>query len=99
MWINISFQNGGNRDNTNEQIFGTEENNGRDFLIIQPAETPSPTSQTMITTYMDTVSLQSPRPLESPRFASSEPLADLAYAAEFRSEILQEPEITSTQES
>ena len=51
---------------------------------------------------MGTVSLQSPRPLESPRFASSEPLADLAYAAKFRSEIVQEPkvlELTSTQES
>ena len=67
-------------------IFGREENNGRDFLIIQPAETPSPTSQAMSTTYMGTVSLQSPRPLESLRFASSEPLADLAYAAKFRSE-------------
>ena len=27
------------------------------------------------------------------------PLADLAYAAKIRSEILQEPELTSTQES
>ena len=47
----------------------------------------------------NTISLQSPRPLELPRFASSEPSADLAYAAKFRSEILQEPEITSAQES
>ena len=54
-------------------IFGREENNGRDFLIIQPAKTPSQTSQAMSTTYMGTVSFQSPRPLESPRFASSEP--------------------------
>ena len=37
--------------------------------------------------------------LQSPQFASSEPLADLAYAAKYRSEILQEPEFTSSQES
>ena len=95
----ISFQNASNRDNAKEQIFGIEENNGRDFVIIQPAETPSPTSQAMTTTYIGIVSLQSPRPLESRQFASSEPLADLAYAVKFRSEILQEPELTSTQES
>ena len=82
-----------NRDISNTQTAEIEITSGLKAPAIQPPQFRSilsATSQAVQATF----SSKSPRPSLVP---PSEPLTDLEYAAKFRSEILQEPELISTE--
>ena len=81
-----------NRDISNTQTAQTEVTSDLKSAIEPPQSRSvlSATSQAVRATFLS----QSPRPALVP---PSVPLTDLEYAAQFRSEILQEPEIISTE--
>ena len=97
----LSIQNSKFRDNSNtiiSETAETEKTSDWRSLHIKPIVIPPPKSRSVLSATSHEIqasfSLQSQRPVLAPL---SVPLTDLEYAAKFRSEISEDPEITSTQ--